>query len=1028
MKSCISILLFLFATQMLLSQHTLRGRIVDSNSGVPVDYVNIGIINQAIGTVSQENGSFLLQFEASDLNDKDIVQFSRIGYETLRFSLESLLTKLEEDPNIVMKEVLYELEEIIVSNIDAKKNRIGYISTSQSLFGFWNDSLALGGEHASKIRIKKSPLKLEDLSFNIITSISDSLLVRVNLYEIEKGLPGKNISNRNILHTITRKRGRVTIDLSPYNIVVKDHFIVSLELLKIYGGEVGIAISASDDGLRSYTRLLSQDRWRRVRRGTTIAFNLNTSAVDVKDNALLATSKDENREKPEKVTLFWDNSYSMVDRNLEKELLFLDNYFKYLGDITVELKTFGYESGISKDYIVEKGNWQSLRKDLKEIRYDGATSLDVLFQLKIPEHTSLLFTDAKGFPENINADWRGTVFTINSKQHANHSMLKSIAEDSEANYINLNKIDDIRLATDYTKKYLVDNLEYGPSNSEYQGVREIRGNVSDFDYPLSNVTVNVSDGNEKVRTNKDGNFLIEAKTGDVLEFSYPGREKVTVFVNSGMSKLNITMPLGVKILDEVVVEGNYIGNLKEESKSEKQKITTNFGAIDPKRTGFAIKQIDGDKISNANRDIATAIIGKVPGVRVFGNGSNARIALRGNELQDLYAAWDVDGLLYPPDRPPIHIDSDNVKSVTIMPGAWAAARYGLMATGGVIIVKTISQSFDTVPVKNTGVVDQARLRNNVYKGDAVPLNVKEDHQPKYIQWLSGEKNLDEAYSSYFAQRKLYGNQPHFYADVYSFFINRWGEGEIAHKILSTIEEQFSEDISALRLLAYTLEKEKYYKRASAIYKKIYALKPSQAQNQRDLANINLKLGEVKEAWSIYNNYLLGIHQDLDNHGIDRIIKDEAINLIKENHSELQIDTTQFSLDQDKYDITMVFEWNNPNAEFDIQFVNPENRYYIWHHTKEENKALFADELVKGYSSDVFQIDDLAEGNGQWLVNVKYHGNQENTPSYLKITIKDGRNGSEKVKVFKLQDKGVNYNFLSFNSSGMKSTLKTYRDQ
>jgi len=226
----------------------------------------------------------------------------------------------------------------------------------------------------------------------------------------------------------------------------------------------------------------------------------------------------------------------------------------------------------------------------------------------------------------------------------------------------------------------------------------------------------------------------------------------------------------------------------------------------------------------------------------------------------------------------------------------------------------------------------------------------------------------------------------------------------------------------LRCHWFSLKEEKYYKKAFAIYKKIYDLKPSQVQNQRDLANINLKLGKVKEAWSIYNEYLLGINQDLDNHGIDRIIKDEAITLIKENYSELQIDTTQFLLDQDKYDITMVVEWNNPNAEFEIQFVNPENTYYTWHHTKEENKELFANEILKGYSSEVFQIDDLVEGDGQWLVNVKYHGNQENTPSYLKITIKDGRKESEKVKIFKLQDKGVNYNFLSFNSSGMKSSF------
>ncbi|MEW2921254.1 carboxypeptidase-like regulatory domain-containing protein [Muricauda sp. ANG21] len=1000
---------FFISLQCFYAQKALTGKLLDVDTGQPVDYANIGIVDQAKGTVSAEDGTFELQLEDSDINESNIIQFSRIGYETLRFTTKVLYNRLQENPNINLKEALFELEGVTLNVKNAEKNRVGYISNDKDNFAFWNDSLALGGEHASKIRIKDAPLKLEDMSFNVIGSISDSILVRVNIYEIgQGGLPGKNISNHNILHTITTRRGRVTIDLSPYNIVVNDHFIASLELLKIYGGRVGILISSSSDGYRSYSRLISQDRWKRIRKGTTIAFSLNTSQLEDYQFNTVVASQNKLREKPERITLLWDTSYSMKDKNPEKELAFLDHYFEYLNNVEVELQLFGYAL-TQEQFTIENGNWESLKKHLQEIQYDGANQGKILHALNPGEH-ALLFTDGIGFPDNIDETWASTIFTVNSQTDAHHSLLKSIAEGSEANYINLDKISDTRLAVEYTQKYIVDNLEYASPQSNVNPLREIKGKVTDFDDPIPYVNVKVRETGRSTNTDIEGNFTIFAKDGDILEFTAPGRESAESVVNANTSRLNITMPIGVKVLDEVVLEEYRNTKFIKGADPSKTDISTNFGAIDLERTGFAVRQIQQDQIGYGALDITEAIKGKFPGVQVYGSGTNAVVMLRvGSRFP---AAWEVDGMLYKSENPPVHISLQNIKSITVMPGSWAAARYGLIARGGIIMIRTISQSFATESSENVSKWD-ALQSQDMYGNDAVLLVKTQGNQPKYIQWISGAATLSEAYELYLEQRKLYGHLPHFYADVHTFILEEWGSLELATKILSNLEEVFPEDISTLRLLAFQLEENGAFEEAHSIYAKIHNLEPAQAQSQRDLAHSFVTLGKIKEGWSLYKKYVLSTSGELDKDGIDKIIRNEALALANHHSSEIALNPPFDSIQDEVNDMDILVEWNNPNTEFELQFVGPTGHYFTWKHTKADNPSLLSDEIFKGYSSNSFQINNLDQG--EWLLNVKYKGNQSNTPSFLKTTIKNNLNGTETIKVLRLQQKNVNFQFLKLTS-------------
>ena len=147
-------------------------------------------------------------------------------------------------------------------------------------------------------------------------------------------------------------------------------------------------------------------------------------------------------------------------------------------------------------------------------------------------------------------------------------------------------------------------------------------------------------------------------------------------------------------------------------------------------------------------------------------------------------------------------------------------------------------------------------------------------------------------------------------------------------------------------------------------------------------------------------------------GIDAIVETETVNLIALRPDQLAI-SEEDRVDGDVGGIRVLFEWNNSEAEFDLQFVNPESRYFVWSHTLENEPKRIYDEKIKGYSSKQFLIDETQEG--VWKINLKYLGNKGYDPTYLKTTIyyNYGRSSQkEVVEVIEMSEKNVNRELLS----------------
>ena len=150
------------------------------------------------------------------------------------------------------------------------------------------------------------------------------------------------------------------------------------------------------------------------------------------------------KQKPEKITLLWDTSYSLKNRNLDKEIAVLNTYFDYIGNAEVHFIAFSNAIHKNSVFTVRNGSWEGLKKVLRETDYDGGTSLNLFNSLPKQSDEILLFTDGLANLGDFSTTNNQAIYTINSTTSANHELLNTIATSSGGNYVNLIRLPETK--------------------------------------------------------------------------------------------------------------------------------------------------------------------------------------------------------------------------------------------------------------------------------------------------------------------------------------------------------------------------------------------------------------------------------------------------------------------------------------------------------------------------------------------------------------------------------------------------------
>ncbi len=184
--------------------------------------------------------------------------------------------------------------------------------------------------------------------------------------------------------------------------------------------------------------------------------------------------------------------------------------------------------------------------------------------------------------------------------------------------------------------------------------------------PLVGVSIVIQGTSRGTATNTNGKFKLNVPDDAILTVSYIGYQTKTIVVD-GRTNLDIRLPLSNKTLDAVMVTA--LGIKKEK-----------------KALGYSTQEVSGDVLEKVKTPTAIgSLVGHVAGLNISKSTSlfrNPGISLRGKTPLIV-----IDGIPQP-DADPWKINSDNIKSISVLKGTAAAALYGSIGINGAILYTT----------------------------------------------------------------------------------------------------------------------------------------------------------------------------------------------------------------------------------------------------------------------------------------------------------------------------------------------------
>ena len=262
MKSYSSYLLLIcFNIQFGICQVDLVGQVIDAAIEESLPYVNIGLVNQNIGTVTDEAGYFELEVPGNGYADATL-RFSMIGFEPQDFTLQEY--RDQKILTIPLKEKATALEEVVLTT---KKNKyqtkiLGNKTTSQLIYAAFTTN-KLGNEMGFLVRGRKNPMILKKFNVSLVENDYGPIRFRLNFYDLKEGLPNETLLNENIIVETDIQSGIVSKDLTPYEIVIDQDFFVAIEWIEDLGPGK-LFFSGGFFGSPLIAREVSQGTWSKV--------------------------------------------------------------------------------------------------------------------------------------------------------------------------------------------------------------------------------------------------------------------------------------------------------------------------------------------------------------------------------------------------------------------------------------------------------------------------------------------------------------------------------------------------------------------------------------------------------------------------------------------------------------------------------------------------------------------------------------------------------------------------------------------
>lgn len=677
-------------------------------------------------------------------------------------------------------------------------------------------------------------------------------------------------------------------------------------------------------------------------------------------------------EESKNVAIYWDASFSQKDKNISKELEFLDVFFKDHPNVKVKLVIVNSKLVTDEHIEIKSSDWSSLKQKLSDVNYDSALDLD-LINTKITADFLLFFTDGHGYLGEFKKNlYSPRIYTISSTPKINKKFLYETSFYSLGYHINLQELDANSGVKVITENKKMIRLEFVTNKNTDSQKKYIEGVVKDDIDVLPGINVLVQGKNRGTITDKNGNYKIAVEPGDVLVFSSANKEEVIAKVNTDDNFIDINMNDKVTSLEAAIV--------KSKVRKERKMVDVGMRKVDEKSVGYAVQTVEVDDQIDLGQEIA----GKFTGVKLYSQSSlnNVIIRTRKTFLGSTEPAVFIDDV--PTGGNLDILDSYNVESVKVLKGFAATNLYGSVGVNGIILITTKGGK----KLSGRNKEKEQKNKNIPVKIFTSPLLVSDGPESNFITLFKKESDYNKAYKMYLNKREFHKDNVTFFVECSDYFFDN-NKKDIGIQILSNLIELFPNNTSVLKVLAFNLEKRELFDRAQKVYQRIIDVSPLQSQIYLDLANNYSNEKQYQKSVDLFNKVAKNKVKAIESfNGLQNQIENDFKYLLSKRNQKWRlrnVDQKFFMLP--KYDLRVVTEWSHPVVEFEMQYINPKKQYFVLSHTMNKDKKTIDHELTYKYTSDEYIIANTEKGD--WYLNIKLPNDyipNIKEPKFLKIKL------------------------------------------
>jgi tetratricopeptide (TPR) repeat protein len=644
--------------------------------------------------------------------------------------------------------------------------------------------------------------------------------------------------------------------------------------------------------------------------------------------------RSEKKANPRKITIFWDNSFSASKRNINKELDLLDKYLASIeGRKNVLFIPFNLMPVHQKEFVVESET-AGLIDYIKHLKNDGATRFNKI-NLDIRCDEILLFSDAISTIGDSKPVIANTpIYTVASSSGSNYSLLKSIANETGGEFVDLNMLSvEKALAHITEKEEKLISTEY--SNNELEEV-----------YPNT-----------------------PWRAGEYFEIAgILKKENATLKVNFG-HKNAVTKTLSFNIgegADAPVARiwaGKKIEALKTfhpENKDEIYKLGQKFNIVTPDASFIVLDRTE-DYLEHdippppeLKKEYDELLAKRM----VVPETSNETINQRNLERFKRLKSWYENPVAVKTAANFEIADDMQILEEEILP------------------ITRERETAPPPPPPPPQVVEVLSIVENEVENVVFTSMTEQNNNPsiKVLAWMPDAPYMETLRSSahndidslYFSLKKENLNRPSFYIQVADYLFEKKMH-DLALRILTNTLELDLENPELLKVVARRLMNEGEPDLAIEIYREITRLRPEEPQSFRDLALAYIGNNQFQEALDAFLYILKRDWNRFD--PIKDVVLNEMNSLIVLHKDELNLKPVKPEyIYPMPLDIRITLDWSSNDNDIDLWVIDPNGEKCYYSHPVTAAGGKISTDFTQGYGPEEFSLKNAKRGTYTVYVN------------------------------------------------------------